>query len=83
MLVAGNIATSAKTAHAGVTTLRLGFLENNPQWAPTLDPAVATDQNSIWLLNLMYQGLVGLKMSHGKVVVYPQLASTWHISKDG
>src|SRR3954468_4063564 len=75
LLVAAHAPTSAQAPQKSkVTTLRMGYLENNPQWVPTLDPAVVTDQNSSWLTQLMFQGLVGLKMRKGKVVVYPALA---------
>lgn len=84
MLVTAHGPTSAQTSQkAKVQTLRLGYLENNPQWVPTMDPAVVTDQNSSWLAQLIHQGLVGLKMHNGKVIAYPQLARNWVISKDG
>lgn len=83
LLVAAHAPSLAKAPQAKITTLRLGYLENNPQWAPTLDPGVVTDTNSSWLIQLMNAGLVNYKMSKGKLVVYPQLASKWSVSKDG
>jgi ABC-type transport system substrate-binding protein len=74
-MVWANSSTSAHVAKKGLTTLRLGYLENNPQWTPTLDPAEVTDTTSSWLTQLMNEGLVGLRTVNGKVKVYPQLAT--------
>lgn len=72
--------------HAAKTkfpTIRMGYLENNPQWAPTLDPAVVSDQNSSWLTQLMYGALVNLKTVNGKIVLYNDLAAKRTLSKNG
>jgi oligopeptide transport system substrate-binding protein len=84
LVVSANHVASAHRAnsvsHAGLQTLRLGYLENNPKWVPTLDPAQVEDTNSLWTNQLMYAGLVALRPSGSP---YPYLASHWTISKDG
>jgi oligopeptide transport system substrate-binding protein len=79
-----NLPTSAQHAKKGLVTLRMGYMANNAQWTPTLDPAEVTDTTSGYLTNLMYEGLVGLKTVGKKVVVYPQLAAKMPtVSKNG
>ncbi|HZU14719.1 MAG TPA: peptide ABC transporter substrate-binding protein [Chloroflexota bacterium] len=75
--------SSARQAPAGMPTIRLGYLENNPQWAPTLDPAVVEDQNSSYLTQLLYGGLINIKQVGGRVVPYPQLASRYKVTGSG
>jgi len=74
--------TSARQS-AALPTIRLGYMENNPQWSPTLDPAVLSDQTSSMLTNLMYGGLINIKMQNGNAVPYPQLASGYKVSANG
>lgn len=82
--LAGHSQLSAQPSGAGLQTIRLGYLENNPQWVPTLDPAIAADQNSGFLTELMNAELVNLKQVGSKIVVYADLArSLPSISKDG
>jgi oligopeptide transport system substrate-binding protein len=79
-----NLPTSAHPAKKGLVTLRMGYLANNAQWTPTLDPAEVTDTTSGYLTELMYEGLVGLKTVGKKVVIYPQLAAKMPtVSKNG
>lgn len=79
-----NVPTSAHPAKKGLITLRMGYMANNAQWTPTLDPAEVTDTTSSYLTQLMYEGLVGLKTVGKNVVVYPQLAAKMpSVSKDG
>ncbi|MGI8827114.1 MAG: ABC transporter substrate-binding protein [Chloroflexota bacterium] len=84
LAVSANHVASAYRAHstakAGLQTLRLGYLENNPKWVPTMDPAQVEDTNSAWVDELVYAGLVALKPNGS---VYAYLASHWTISKDG
>lgn len=75
--------TSVAQKAAAMPTIRLGYLENNPQWAPTLDPAVVADQNSSYLTQLMYGSLVNLKSVNGRIVLYDQLAARHTISSNG
>jgi oligopeptide transport system substrate-binding protein len=83
MVVAAQKPLAAHPAGGKLTTIRLGYLENNPQWAPTLDPAVVADQNSGYLTQLMYASLVNLKTVNGKVVLYNDLAARRTLSKNG
>lgn len=79
-----NVPTSAHPAKKGLITLRMGYMANNAQWTPTLDPAEVTDTTSGYLTELMYEGLVGLKTVGKKVVIYPQLAAKMpSVSKNG
>jgi ABC-type transport system substrate-binding protein len=83
-VVWSNVPTSAHPAKKGLTTLRMGYMANNAQWTPTLDPAEVTDTTSSYLTQLMYEGLVGLKTVGKRVVVYPQLAARMPaVSKNG
>lgn len=83
LVVSANSPISARNAHAKMQTIRMGYLENNPVWVPTLDPAEVTDQNSSWLTQLMNGGLVNLRTVNGKIQLYNDLAARHTVSKNG
>ncbi|HLW03260.1 MAG TPA: peptide ABC transporter substrate-binding protein, partial [Ktedonobacterales bacterium] len=72
---------SSNTTTNLASSQKLVFPNVGTQDVRTLDPALATDQNSIWALNLIDAGLVTLDGKSLKVV--PDLASSWDISADG
>jgi ABC-type oligopeptide transport system substrate-binding subunit len=47
---------------------------------PSLDPSLATDTTSVWLINNMF---VGLTAFDSKANVIPSLAKEWSVSPDG
>lgn len=46
-----------------------------------LDPVLASDNNDIWVINMMLEGLVA-SSDDGKEII-PAVADTWEISEDG
>ena len=56
------------------------FRYNESKGIPTLDPAFAKSQYTIWPVNQLYNGLVQMD---NELNVMPAIASAWEISDDG
>ncbi|ACU05726.1 extracellular solute-binding protein family 5 [Pedobacter heparinus DSM 2366] len=56
------------------------FSMNLDQNVTSLDPAFARNQNAIWMINQIFNGLVQIDSSLNTL---PCIAKTWEISKDG
>src|SRR6218665_2988240 len=56
------------------------FNMNLDQNVTSLDPAFARNQNAIWMINQLFNGLVQIDSALNTM---PCIAKTWHISADG
>ena len=56
------------------------FRYNEPKSITSLDPAFARSISNIWVVNMLYNGLVQFDSN---LVIKPSIASRWEISEDG
>lgn len=68
-------AESTEAAAGGVVTLARNLDSGN------LDPVMTADNNDIWVLNMMVEGLV-TSSDDGQEII-PAVADTWEVSEDG
>lgn len=59
---------------------KMVFRYNESNAISTLDPAFASDLETMWLVNQLYDGLVSMDDS---LHVVPSIARSWKISDDG
>ncbi len=66
--------------HTGTETTKKVFNVNLDQNLTSLDPAFARNQNAIWMINQVFNGLVQVDSD---LHVVPCIAKSWQVSADG